>query len=173
MALIQLSMQCSSLNHSAPKSDPLGLPKSNPITQEQSIALVSCYARPQTRTMPVYECSMNHTQDYKAVIGDFQEAIYCSDQNSSTVDTSDHNHAIFLAMTLCYTYWSTCGIPLHMWRETRCRAKPIIFQLKVIHIDLTGLMIWHKHNLRSQGHISYPPEKMVLVPNANFPRILK
>lgn len=135
---------------------PLGLPKSNAITQEQSIALVSCCVRLQTiRTMPICDCIMNHTQDYKAVTGDFQEVIYCSDQNSSTVETSDHRHAIFLAMALCSTYWSTCGIPLHMWRGTRCRAKPIIFQLKVVSIDLTGLMTWHKYNLRSQGQISY------------------
>lgn len=92
-------MQCScSLNHSAPNRDP--------VTQEQSIALVSCCVRPQTiGTMPVYDCIMNYTlQDYKAVTGDFQEAIYSSDQNSSTVDTTDHSNANFLAMTLCSTY---------------------------------------------------------------------
>lgn len=99
----------------APNSDPLGLPKSDPITQEQSIAFVSCCVRTQTiRTMPVYDCIMNHTQDYKAVAGDFQEAIYCSDQNSSTVDTSDHSHAIFLAMTLCSTY----NILIYLWHPT-------------------------------------------------------
>lgn len=28
--------------------------------------------------MPICDCIMNHTQDYKAVTGDFQEVIYCS-----------------------------------------------------------------------------------------------
>lgn len=57
-ASIQLSTGHScSLNHSVPNSNPPGLPKSDPITQEQSIALVSCYVRPQAiRTLPIYDC---------------------------------------------------------------------------------------------------------------------
>lgn len=76
MALILLSMQHScSLNHSVSNSIPLGLPKSDPITQEQSIVPVSCYVRQETvRTVPIYDSIMNHTQEYEAVTSDFQEA---------------------------------------------------------------------------------------------------
>lgn len=74
MVLIQLSMQHScSLNYSVLNSNLLGPPKSDPIILEQNI--VSCYARTQTRrTVPIYDYIMNHTQKYKAVTGDFQEA---------------------------------------------------------------------------------------------------
>lgn len=76
MALIQLSTQLSCLlNHSVLNSNPLGLPKRDPVTQEQSVALLSSYVRPQTiRTVPTCDCIMNHTQEYEAVTGDFQEA---------------------------------------------------------------------------------------------------